>query len=168
MLLRDQDRSLWDHSQIDEGTSLLARALGLGRPGPFQVQAAIAAVHAEAGKAEDTDWREIVALYDRLAAMTPSAVVELNRAAAVAMAFGPARGLALIDRISARGELDRYSLLHSARADLLRRLDRGPPAAAAYRRALELATNPVDRRFLERRLAGLESHPVREGPRRTD
>ena len=168
VLLEDQDRSLWDHSQIDEGTSLLARALGLGRPGPFQVQAAIAAVHAEAAQAEDTDWREIVALYDRLAVMIPSAVVELNRAAAVAMAFGPARGLALIDRISARGELDRYSLLHSARADLLRRLDRGPQAAAAYRRALELASNPVDRRFLERRLAGLGSPPAGEGPRRTD
>jgi RNA polymerase sigma-70 factor (ECF subfamily) len=168
VLLEDQDRSLWDRAQIDEGASLLARALGLGRPGPFQVQAAIAAVHAEAAKAEDTDWREIVALYDRLAAMTPSAVVELNGAVAVAMAFGPARGLALIDQISARGELDHYSLLHSARADLLRRLDRGPQAVAAYRRALELVTNPVDRRFLERRLAGLGSPPTGEGPRRTD
>jgi RNA polymerase sigma-70 factor, ECF subfamily len=155
VLLEDQDRSLWNRAQIEEGTELLGRALALGRPGPFQVQAAIAAVHAEASRPEDTDWEEIVALYDRLAAMAPSPVVELNRAAAVAMASGPQHGLDLIDRIEARGELANYSLLHSARADLLRRMGRNPEAVAAYARALELATNPVDRRFLERRLAEL-------------
>jgi RNA polymerase sigma-70 factor, ECF subfamily len=155
VLLEDQDRSLWNRDQIQEGTELLGRALALGRPGPFQVQAAIAAVHAEALRPEDTDWEEIVALYDRLAAMAPSPVVELNRAAAVAMARGPEHGLELIDAIEARGELTSYSLLHSARADLLRRMVRNPEAAAAYARALALATNPVDRRFLERRLAEL-------------
>ena len=155
VLLEDQDRSLWNRGQIDEGTELLGRALALGRPGPFQLQAAIAAVHAEASRPEDTDWDEIVALYGRLSAMAPSPVVDLNRAAAVAMASGPERGLDLIDRIEARGELANYSLLHSARADLLRRMGRNPEAAAAYGRALELATNPVDRRFLERRLAEL-------------
>jgi RNA polymerase sigma-70 factor (ECF subfamily) len=146
---------MWNREQIDEGAGLLGRALALGRPGPFQVQAAIAAVHAEAARPEDTDWDEIVALYDRLSAMAPSPVVELNRAAAVAMASGPERGLELIDGIEARGELASYSLLHSARADLLRRMGRNPDAVVAYRRALELATNPVDRRFLERRLAEL-------------
>jgi RNA polymerase sigma-70 factor, ECF subfamily len=155
VLLGDQDRSLWDHEQIEEGAALLGRALALGRPGPFQVQAAIAAIHDEAARAEDTDWREIAAQYDRLAGMTPSAVVELNRAAAVAMASGPERGLELIDGIEAGGDLAGYSLLHSARADLLRRLGRGPEAVAAYRRALGLASNPVDRRFLERRIAEL-------------
>jgi RNA polymerase sigma-70 factor, ECF subfamily len=155
VLLEDQDRSIWNRDQIQEGTELLGRALALGRPGPFQVQAAVAAVHAEAPRPEDTDWEEIVALYDRLAAMAPSPVVELNRAAAVAMARGPEHGLELIDAIEARGELTTYSLLHSARADLLRRMVRNPEAAAAYARALELATNPVDRRFLERRLAEL-------------
>ena len=155
VLLEDQDRSLWDHAQIAEGAALLGRALALGRPGPFQVQAAIAAIHGEAARAEDTDWEEIVALYDRLAVLAPSAVVELNRAAAMAMAFGPERGLGLIDRIEARGDLAQYSLLYSARADLLRRLGRGPEAVEAYGRALELATNPVDRRFLQRRLAEL-------------
>ena len=155
VLLEDQDRSRWNRDQIQEGTALLARALALGRPGPFQVQAAIAAVHVEAPRPEDTDWEEIVALYDRLAAMAPSPVVELNRAAAVAMARGPEHGLELIDAIEARGELADYSLLHSARADLLRRMGRNPEAVAAYARAFELATNPVDRRFLERRLAEL-------------
>ena len=132
---------------------MLARTRG--RPGPFQVQAAIAAVHDRASRPEDTDWNEIVALYDRLAAMAPSPVVELNRAAAVAMASGPQHGLDLIDGIEARGELADYPFLHSARADLLRRMERREAAAAAYARALELATNPVDRRFLERRLAEL-------------
>jgi RNA polymerase sigma-70 factor (ECF subfamily) len=155
VLLEDQDRSLWDREQIAEGAALLGRALALGRPGPFQVQAAIAAIHGEAVQASDTDWEEIAALYDRLAVLAPSPVVDLNRAAAMAMAFGPERGLDLIDQIESRGDLAQYSLLHSARADLLRRLGRRPEAARAYGRALELATNPVDRRFLERRLAEL-------------
>jgi RNA polymerase sigma-70 factor, ECF subfamily len=151
ILLEDQDRSRWDQNEIDEGVALLDRALRLGRPGPYQVQAAIAALHARAARPEDTDWGEIAALYERLAALQPSPVVELNRAVAVAMAEGPDRGLELIDRLS--GSLDRYLHLHSARADLLRRLGRRDEAAVAYRRALELAGNDVERRFLERRLA---------------
>ena len=124
-----------------------------GRAGPYQVQAAIAAVHAEAAEADDTDWREIVALYDRLAGMAPSAVVELNRAVAVSMAEGPEAGLELVDELVVRGSLDRYYLLHSVRAALLRRVGRSDDAVAEYRRALELATNPVDRRFLQRGIA---------------
>jgi RNA polymerase sigma-70 factor, ECF subfamily len=151
ILLEDQDRSRWDQNEIDEGVALLDRALRLGRPGPYQVQAAIAALHARAARPEDTDWGEIAALYERLAALQPSPVVELNRAVAVAMAEGPDRGLELIDRLS--DSLDRYLHLHSARADLLRRLGRRDEAAVAYRRALELAGNDVERRFLERRLA---------------
>ena len=135
------------------GLALLARALSAGRAGPYQVQAAIAAVHAEAARADDTDWREIVALYDRLAGMAPSPVVDLNRAVAVSMADGPDAGLELVDELAARGSLDRYYLLHSVRAALLRWVGRPGDAAAEYRRALELATNPVDRRFLQRGLA---------------
>ena len=153
VLLGDQDRSRWDRGEIDEGLTLLARALAGGRPGPYQVQAAIAAVHAEATDASDTDWREIVALYDRLTAMAPSPVVELNRAVAVSMADGPEAGLALVDDLAGRGTLDRYYLLHSVRAALLRRVGRPDDAAEEYRRALELSTNPVDRRFLEKGIA---------------
>ena len=152
VLLADQDRSRWDRGQIDEGLALLGRALALGRPGPYQVQAAIAAVHAEARAAGDTDWAEIVALYDRLYAMSPSPVVALNRAAAVSMRDGPEAGLRLIDALSREPQLDRYHLLHSARGSLLRRLGRRADAAAAYARALDLATNAVDRRFLRRML----------------
>ena len=150
VLLGDQDRSRWDRAEIDEGLSMLARALTAGRAAPYQVQAAIAAVHAEAPAAEDTDWPEIVALYDRLEAMAPSPVVELNRAVAVSMAEGPEAGLALVDDLAARGTLDRYYLLHSVRAALLRRVGRPDDAVEEYRRALELSTNPVDRRFLEK------------------
>jgi len=153
VLLGDQDRSRWDRAEIGEGLSVLARALAIGRAGPYQVQAAIAAVHAEAPAAEDTDWPEIVALYDRLMAMAPSPVVELNRAVAVSMADGPETGLALVDDLAGRGELDRYYLLHSVRAALLRRVGRNDDAAREYRRALELSTNPVDRRFLEKGIA---------------
>ncbi len=153
VLLGDQDRAMWDGEEIREGVAALTAALALGRPGPYQVQAAIAAVHAEAATADDTDWNEIVALYDRLFAMTPSPVVALNRAAAVSMRDGPDAGLALLDALGADRRLDRYHLLHSARAALLDRLGDRAGAAEAFRRALELATNPVDRRFLERRLA---------------
>ena len=153
VLLGDQDRSRWDRAEIGEGLSVLARALAIGRAGPYQVQAAIAAVHAEAPAAEDTDWPEIVALYDRLMAMAPSPVVELNRAVAVSMADGPETGLALVDDLAGRGELDRYYLLHSVRAALLRRVGRNDDAVREYRRALELSTNPVDRRFLEKGIA---------------
>ncbi len=157
VLLEDQDRSRWDHEMIDEGVAVLDRAMALRRPGPYQVQAAISALHAEAPRPEDTDWPQIAALYGRLVSMTPSPVVELNRAVAVAMADGPAVGLQLLERLAESGQLDTYHLFHAARADLLRRLDRREESAAAYRRALELTTNPVERTFLERRLSEVAS-----------
>ena len=150
VLLEDQDRARWDHDAIDEGLAVLDAAIAERRPGPYQLQAAIAAVHARAPRPEDTDWPQIAALYGRLADAAPSPVVELNRAVAVAMADGPARALPLVDALAS--ELAGYHLFHSARADLLRRLDRGDEAAEAYGRALELATNPSERTFLERRL----------------
>jgi RNA polymerase sigma-70 factor (ECF subfamily) len=150
VLLSDQDRSRWDAARIGEGRRVLDRALPLGRPGPYQVQAAIASLHVE----PETDWAQIALLYGRLECFTPSPVVELNRAVAVAMADGPERGLELIDAI---GGLDGYRHLHSARADLLRRLGRDPEAAESYQRALELATQPAERAFLERRLAEVRS-----------
>ena len=146
VLLEDQDRSLWDRAHVAEGRRVLDRALRLRRPGPYQLQAAIASLHFE----DETDWPQIAELYARLGEVTPSPVVELNRAVAVAMAEGPERGLELIDAIEG---LDAYRHLHSARADLLRRLGRGDDAAGAYRRALELADEPAERVFLERRLA---------------
>jgi RNA polymerase sigma-70 factor, ECF subfamily len=150
VLLEDQDRSRWDASRIAEGTLVLARALRLRAPGPYQLQAAIAALHAEAPGTGETDWLQIAALYAELARLTPSPVVELNRAVAVAMAEGPQAGLALLEGLA---ELDGYHLLHAARADLLRRLGRREEAADAYRRALALAANEPERRFLGRRLA---------------
>jgi RNA polymerase sigma-70 factor (ECF subfamily) len=153
VLLEDQDRSIWRRDEREEGLGLAERA---GDRAPYAIQAAIAAEHARAERADATDWPRIAALYDRLEEAAPSAVVTLNRAVAVAMADGPARGLEILDELVERGELEDYRLLHSARADLLRRLGREGEAAAAYSRALELATNPVERRFLERRLA---SHP---------
>jgi RNA polymerase sigma-70 factor (ECF subfamily) len=152
VLLEDQDRALWDRERIDEGLRVLDRALALRRPGPYQLQAAIAALHARAARPEETDWPQIVALYEALEEVTGSPVVSLNRAVAVAMAAGPSAGLAAVDRVEG---LDSYHLLHATRADLLRRLERHEEAAAAYRRALDLATNPVERRFLERRLESL-------------
>jgi RNA polymerase sigma-70 factor (ECF subfamily) len=145
VLLEDQDRSLWDRTRIDEGVRVLDRAVSIRRPGPYQLQAAIAAAHAE-----DRPREEIVVLYDALAAMDPSPVVRLNRAVAVALAGDVDRGLALIDEIDV---LDDYHLLHAARADLCRRLGRRNEAAAAYRRALALTTNETETRYLERRLA---------------
>ncbi len=150
VLLADQDRSRWDRDLIAEGTGLVERALRRGRPGPYQVQAAIAAVHAAADRAEDTDWEQIVALYGELQRRAPGPVVALNRAVAVAMARGPAAGLALVDAIEG---LERYHLLHAARADLLDRLGRSAEAAEAYRRALVTVEDPAERRFLEDRLA---------------
>jgi RNA polymerase sigma-70 factor (ECF subfamily) len=150
VLLDDQDRSRWDRSMIAEGLNELERTMQMERPGPYQIQAAIAALHDRAARPADTDWPQIVALYTTLLAMSPSPVVELNRAVAVAMADGPGAGLPLVDGL--QGELDRYHLFHSARADLLRRLQRNDESAIAYRRALELATNPQERTFLERRL----------------
>lgn len=155
VLLEQQDRARWDQAFICESIGLVERALATRRFGPYTLQAAIAAVHAEAATAEATDWRQIAALYAALAAMQPSPVVELNRAVAVAMHEGPAAGLALIDALLARGELPGYYLAHSARADLCRRLGRREEARAAYERARELVTSEPERRFLEKRLREL-------------
>ena len=161
VLLEDQDRSLWHRDELEEGLALAGRS-GDGA-GEYALQAAIAAEHARATRPDDTDWARIAALYERLTAVNRSAVVELNRAVAVAMAEGPARGLLLLDELDASGRLDDYHLLHSARAGLLRRLGRDPEAAVAYARALELATNPVERRFLERRLAAHAKRATDQG-----
>jgi len=155
LLLEDQDRSLLNRPQIDEGRRLVEQAVASPGFGPYTLQAAIAAVHAESRNADATDWRQIAGLYDVLARTEPTPVVELNRAVAVAMRDGPAAGLALIDAILARGELTEYYLAHSARADLCRRLGRREDAIAAYQRALTLTRQEPERRFLERRLAEL-------------
>jgi RNA polymerase sigma-70 factor, ECF subfamily len=157
VLLEEQDRSLWNREQIDEGVSLVERALGSRHFGPYSLQAAVAAVHAEASDAASTDWRQIVGLYDVLMRAEPSPVIELNRAAAIAMSDGPEAGLSIIDRILERGELRTYHLAHAARADLLRRLGRAEEAATAYDRAIALTTQEPERRFLERRLRELRS-----------
>jgi RNA polymerase sigma-70 factor (ECF subfamily) len=156
ILLTDQDRSRWDRAQIAEGLDLVRRALASRRFGPYTLQAAISAVHAEAPRAEATDWGQIVGLYDLLARSEPSPVIELNRAVAVAMRDGPAAGLALIDNLLDRGDLTDYHLAHSARADLCRRLGKRADARASYERALALARQAPERRFLERRLAELQ------------
>jgi RNA polymerase sigma-70 factor, ECF subfamily len=152
VLLDEQDRELWNEEAIAEAVAMLERALRRGRAGPYQVQASIAACHATARAAADTDWVEIAGLYAELAKMTASPVVELNRAVAVAMAYGPKAGLAIIDIIEAAGALDGYYLLPAARADLLRRLDRWDEAAVAYRQARTLASTDAERRYLGRRL----------------
>jgi RNA polymerase sigma-70 factor, ECF subfamily len=156
VLLEDQDRSRWDAVSIDEGRALLDRALRLGRPGAYQVQAAIAALHDAATQAAATDWRQIAALYARLAGIAPSPVVELNRAVAIAMADGPEAGLARLEALAGDERLATYPYFHSARADLLRRLGRRPAAGEAYRAALALTSNEVERAFLARRLAEVE------------
>jgi len=156
VLLEDQDRSLWSRELIAEGVALVERALGSRRFGPYSLQAAIAAVHAEAPSAAATDWAQIVALYDVLAGMDPSPVVELNRAVAVAMRDGPGAGLPLIDELMKKGDLEHYHLAHAARGDLCRRLGRKEDAAASYTRALLLARQAPERRFLEQRLAALK------------
>ena len=155
VLLEDQDRSLWNREQIAEGTALVERALSSRRFGPYTLQAAIAAVHAAAPTPTATDWAQIVGLYDALARVEPSPVVELNRAVAVAMRDGPAAGLALIDAILTRGDLADYHLAHSARAELCRRLGRTADARISYERALGLTRQEPERRFLERRLRDL-------------
>ena len=156
VLLEDQDRTMWNHGQIAEALPLVEAALRARPVGAYAVQAAIAAVHAHAERAADTDWPQIAALYGVLARLAPSPVVELNRAVAVAMAEGPARGLELLDDLDARGELAHYHLLPAARADLLRRIGRTGEAAEAYRAAIGLAGNDAERRFLVRRLAELD------------
>ena len=153
VLLEDQDRARWDHEMIDEGIVVLDEAIALRTPGPYQLQAAIAALHAQAPRPEHTDWPRIANLYTALANAAPSPVIELNRAVAVAMSDGPAAGLTLVDRLA--GDLETYHLFHAARADLLARLERRDEAAASYHQALELVTNPAERGFLLRRLAEL-------------
>ena len=155
ILLEDQDRSLWNREQITEGIALLRGALVTSRFGPYTLQAAIAAVHAVAPTFAATDWAQIVALYDRLAEMAPSPIVEMNRAAAIAMRDGPEAGLALMDEILARDDLSDYHLAHSGRAELCRRLGRTAEARVSYERALALARQEPERRLLERRLASL-------------
>jgi RNA polymerase sigma-70 factor (ECF subfamily) len=156
ILLENQDRSLWDRGQITEGARLVERALSPAS-GPYAIQAAIAALHAEAPGAAATDWAEIVGLYDVLARIDPSPVIALNRAVAVAMRDGPAAGLALVDEILDRGELTDYRLAHAARAELCRRLGRTADARASYQRALELTRQEPERRFIEARLAALKA-----------
>jgi RNA polymerase sigma-70 factor (ECF subfamily) len=151
VLLEDQDRARWDQEMIDEGLALIDAAVEMRQPGPYQVQAAIAALHARAPRPEDTDWPQIATLYRGLKAMWPSPVIELNRAVAVAMADGPDAGLALMEPLA--DELERYHLFHAARADLLRRSGRSNEAKVAYQRALDLATNPVERNYLLRRVS---------------
>lgn len=152
-----QDRCLWDHGQIAEGCRLVETALRQHSVGPYQLQAAIAALHAEAATAADTDWKQIAALYGELARTQPSATVNLNRAVAIAMGESIEGGLELIDTLGASGALDSYYLFHAARADLLRRLSRNSEAVAAYQRALSLTANAVERRFLRRRIAEMET-----------
>jgi RNA polymerase sigma-70 factor (ECF subfamily) len=152
LTLEEQDRSLWDAQRIEEGRGLVERSLRMRRPGPYQLQAAIAALHAESPRPEDTDWTQIALLYGELLRFQPGAVVELNRAAAVAMAFGPEAGLKLLDALDVSGELAGYYLAHAARADLLRRAGNHYEAAASYRSAIELCRNPVETRYLRRRL----------------
>jgi RNA polymerase sigma-70 factor (ECF subfamily) len=149
VLLAEQDRSLWDGAAIARGVALVERALRMRRsPGPYALQSAIAALHAEASRAEDTDWPQIVALYDTLVRVAPTPVIALNRAVAVAMVDGPQEGLAAIDALTAAGALDDYGPLHAARADMLRRLGRRQEAAEAYQRGVELIANPTERSFL--------------------
>ena len=155
ILLDEQDRARWDQAMIDDGLAALHRALPMGRPGTYQLQAAIAALHARAPRPEDTDWPQIAGLYGALSELQPSPVIELNRAVAIAMADGPAAALPVLAPLEER--LDGYYLFHSTKADLLRRMDRKDEAVTSYRRALDGATNPAERRFLQRRLAELET-----------
>ena len=155
ILLEDQDRSRWNREQITEGGSLLQRALSMGQVGPYTIQAAIAAAHAQAPTAAATDWGQIVGLYTLLLQAEPSPVIELNRAVAIAMRDGPSAGLELVDAIFARGDLGTYHLAHAARADLCRRLGRTKEARASYERALSLTQQEPERRFLEKRLSEL-------------
>lgn len=157
VLLEDQDRALWDREQIDEGVALLDKALSMRRPGPYQIQASIAALHDEAKTPAETDWPQIALLYHELYRRQPTPVVGLNRAAAVAMAEGPVRGLALLDELGESGALDDYYLFHAARADLLRRAGWFKEAADAYAVALELAQNNVEKAFLRGRLEEMEA-----------
>jgi len=159
IVLDEQDRSLWDKAGIAEGVAMLECALHMHRPGPYQIQAAIAALHAQAARPEETDWLQITMLYSELVKRQPSLVVRLNWAAAVAMASEPARGLEMLDELDATGDRDlkKYHLFHSTRADLLRRAGNWQASAEAYRQALNLAQNSVERAFLNRRLAEVQA-----------
>jgi RNA polymerase sigma-70 factor (ECF subfamily) len=165
VLLEHQDRSRWDVRRIAEGREWLDRALRLGRPGQYQIQAAIASLHDAAPTFEATDWAQIVSLYASLLRLSPSPVVELNMAVAVAMRDGPAVGLAMLDGLGATGALEAYSYFHAARAELLRRLERWSEAATAYRRTLELTTNVPERMFLVERLRMVERGRPRDRAR---
>jgi RNA polymerase sigma-70 factor, ECF subfamily len=167
ILLEDQDRSLWNREEITEGISLVEQALRSRRFGPYTLQAAIAAVHSEALTAAATDWRQIVTLYDALARVDSSPIVELNRAVAVAMHEGPEAGLSLIDALLARGELSDYHLAYAARADLCRRLSRTADALASYEKALPLTRQEPERRFLETRIKKLKTPVEIPNPRTT-
>jgi RNA polymerase sigma-70 factor (ECF subfamily) len=156
VVLEEQDRGRWDQQQIAEALPLIEEAFR-GGPGPFALQAAIAALHCQAARAEDTDWRQIVRLYNLLERLQPSPIVSLNRAVAVAMLEGPKPGLALVDALAATNDLASYHLLHAVRADLLRRLGSPVEAAKSYTQALALVTNDSERRFLERRLREVQS-----------
>jgi RNA polymerase sigma-70 factor (ECF subfamily) len=158
--LEEQDRSLWRRDQIDEGLQLVERALRQRRIGPYQLQAAIAAVHAEGRTPDQTDWAQIAALYRELSRLHESPVVSLNHAVAVAMSEGIEKGLALVDALGSSGGLDSYYLYHAARADLLRRLGSRDPALAEYSRALSLTSNSVERRYLRRRMSELQSRAI--------
>lgn len=158
VLLEAQDRSLWDRAEIAAGAATLDQAMRLRQPGPYQLQAAIAALHAEVTDPKDTDWRQIALLYRRLASMAPSPIVELNHAVAVAMAHGPEAGLSLMDQLNLATALQRYHHYHSARGELLRRLERNAEATACYERALALCQNEIERRFIQRRLAECAGH----------
>ena len=164
ILLEDQDRSLWNREQIAEGVALVQQAFSIGHVGPYTVQAAIAAAHAQAPTAAATDWKQIVELYSLLLQADPSPVIELNRAVAVAMRDGPLAGLELVDAILKRGDLDTYHLAHAARADLCRRLGRTKEARASYLRALSLTQQEPERRFLKKRLAELLALPAHDPP----
>jgi RNA polymerase sigma-70 factor (ECF subfamily) len=155
--LEEQDRSLWDTAQIEEGLPLVEKALRMGKVGPYQLQAAITAVHAQAKAAQDTDWHQITALYGLLSQTTGSSVIALNHAVAVAMSEGLEKGLGLIEQVARKGDLESYYLYHAARADLLRRLRRTEEALAAYERALSLTANAVERRYLRRRIGELRT-----------
>jgi RNA polymerase sigma-70 factor (ECF subfamily) len=157
MTLDEQDRSAWHHEQIAEGIQFVERALHMRRIGPYQLQAAIAAVHSEAKTPQQTDWKQIAALYEELMRFNNSPIVSLNHAVAVAMTDGISAGLALIDELGKSGDLDSYYLYHAARADLLRRMDQTSSALEAYERALTLTTNAVERRYLRRRISELQS-----------
>jgi RNA polymerase sigma-70 factor (ECF subfamily) len=163
VLLEEQDRARWNPAQIQEGTRLVERALRMRRAGPYQIQAAIAAVHCEAASAADTDWRQIASLYEALEQLQPSPVITLNRAVAIAMAGSPEDGLAVLGETAIASSLDNYHLYHAARADLLRRLGHNGRASSAYRRAIALATNDVERAYLTRRLGECET-AAEKGP----